>query len=100
MKHILWGIPIAALFLAPVANADEQGYLDQLDQYQIPYNSPEAALTAGNLTCQEVRGGMDYYKTVYHMGIGTENLTISNSDRIVTAAITELCPQYVSIIPK
>ena len=97
MKY-LCGIPLLALFLAPVANADEQTYLDQLNDLGIPFSSAENALDAGYKNCGGFEHGFSYYEVVYWVGSGAD-LTTKTADNIVTTSITQLCPQYSKRIP-
>jgi len=91
----------AALFAAPVANADDVGfYLDKLHQRGI-YGSDgdRSLLRAGLEVCNQLDNGktpMQVASMVY--AYTDESIDSGDAGYIVGAAIGGLCPEYSSLV--
>lgn len=97
MKRLLGALLLPLLF-APAAKADEQSFIEQIEQLGIPYTTEELLLEAGWANCEALET-YTYYEVVYWVGMATDNST-TDIDNVVASGIRELCPQHYKMIPQ
>jgi hypothetical protein len=88
----LLAIP-AAVLLAPVAHADEQAFLNDL-QAQGVVMLPGAELEAGYHACTDMRAGASP-DAASHYGYWTNQFITGWSRKIVDTAQRDLCPDTI-----
>lgn len=94
---LLIGVAAAglALVLAPSANADTDGYINQLNQTGVPMLSgPFPAIQAGYTACQMIRDGVNPADVAGQVA-GLWSGIIGG--RVVDAAQTHLCPETLVV---
>lgn len=80
-----------AVPLAPLAAADQYGYLAELDQHGVSYTSIPAAINAGKLACTFMRSGSDP-NAVYRWEIQNQRFAPAEAAWVVVAASKHMCP--------
>lgn len=94
-KIIIGGLAAGAVTLAlagvgsPQAHADENGYLNQLNQSGVPMANPAGALMGGRMVCDNLHHGMTPEQVASPLQFG---LMAGFAPAIVDAAQHQLCP--------
>jgi hypothetical protein len=92
-------VVIAALVLAPTANADENSFLNAVNEAGIPISN-DKALTLGRATCGDLRNGIPMSAILAANNPGplpaSERMTSSQNWALFSAAVSELCPDMQS----
>jgi len=80
---------LIVLPLAPSFNSDEQAYLRELRNDQIPVSDDQATVQVGHDVCNLLAAGGTKEQA---MNALPSNLTMANARTIVDASVTYLCP--------
>jgi hypothetical protein len=80
---------LAVLPLAPSFNPDEQAYLRELQNDQIPVSDDQATVQVGHDVCNLLAAGGTKEQAVNAL---PWNLTMANRRTVVDASVTYLCP--------
>jgi hypothetical protein len=80
---------IAVLPLAPTFNSDEQAYLRELHNDNIPVSDEQSAVTVGHDVCNLLASGGTKEMA---MNALPSNLDMTQRRTIVDASVTYLCP--------
>ena len=85
----VWAALIAVLPLAPTFNSDEQAYLRELHNDNIPVSNDQAVVTVGHDVCNLLATGGTKELA---MNALPSNLNMTQRRTIVDASVTYLCP--------
>ena len=87
---ILLMAPLAILS-PPTAHADGDGFVAELDQYNIPYRTKAAAIEFGQVICKTIDSGTDV-KVLLAAGTSDGVYTRGQMGTMIGAAVANLCP--------
>jgi hypothetical protein len=81
-----------------IARADDMGYLRQLDNVNIPSDSPFEIITMGHAVCASLANGKSASETEQAImtrgrATGEPDWSKSQADWLIAAAVVNLCPQ-------
>ena len=85
----VWAALIAVLPLAPTFNSDEQAYLRELHNDNIPVSNDQAVVTVGHDVCNLLASGGTKEMA---MNALPPNLDMAQRRTVVDASLTYLCP--------
>jgi hypothetical protein len=80
---------LAVLPLQPSFNSDEQAYLNELHNDQIPIADEQATVQVGHSVCNLLAAGGTKEQAANSL---PSNLTMANRRTVVDASVTYLCP--------
>jgi Protein of unknown function (DUF732) len=81
-------------FVAPVAHADEGGYINLLSQSGTDVSNRAAIINTGMTACDALRTGSSYLDVA--KAVTSANYTARDAGRIIYAAAMQLCPDQLS----
>ncbi|GAB3038862.1 DUF732 domain-containing protein [Mycobacterium bourgelatii] len=89
----LVALATGAVLCSPTASADANSFLSELrtNNVMLPGKTPDQVVAAGYQTCSDLRGGAS---VLDEMSKVEKQYGISNGTLFVSAATTNLCPDF------